>query len=141
MRLSPLIFQEVAGANQAALFEGMGLDHLQGQLAELAHILRIERLHWGTRITEVEAKMLQEEEDQGCLSILLFHLVIALALTTLFVLFGFIVNLLVHFEANQVKIAWLGGSFLLGGSLSLLIKKLKEKKDGKTKGFRTGQNP
>lgn len=88
-----------------------------------------------------EAIGLPEEEDQGCLSILIFHLVIALALTTLFVLFGFIINLLVHFEANQVKIAWLAGSFLLGGSLSLLIKKLREKKDGKTKGFRTGQIP
>jgi hypothetical protein len=78
-----------------------------------------------------EASRDREEEDQGCLSILIFQLLIALALTTLFVLFGFIVNLLVHFEANQVKIAWLAGSLLLGGSLSLLIRKIKEEKKKK----------
>ena len=81
-----------------------------------------------------EASGFQEEEEQGCLSILAFHLLIALALTTLFVLFGFMVNLLVHFEANQVKIVWLAVSILLGGSLSLLIRRLKKKKKGKTRG-------
>jgi hypothetical protein len=75
-----------------------------------------------------EAKELQNEEEQGCLSILIFHLAIALALAVFFVLFGFIVNLLVHFEANQVKIAWIAGSFLLGGVLSLMLRKLKKKK-------------
>jgi hypothetical protein len=70
---------------------------------------------------------------------MIFHLLIALALTTLFVLFGFIVNLIVHFEANQVKIAWLTVSLLLGGSLSLIIKKLREKRKGKARGYRPGQ--
>ena len=79
-----------------------------------------------------ETKGLQEEEDQGCLSILIFHFLIALGLAILFVLFGFIINLLVHFEANQVKIAWLAASLLLGGTFSLLIRKLKKKKSGKS---------
>ena len=75
-----------------------------------------------------EVKGLQEEEDQGCLSIIIFHLLIALALAVIFVLFGFVVNLLVHFEANQVKIAWLAASLFLGGTLSLMIRKLKRMK-------------
>jgi len=75
-----------------------------------------------------EAKELQKEEEQGCLSVLIFHLLIALAMAFLFVLFGFVVNLLVHFEANQVKIAWLMASLLLGGTLSLMIRKLKREK-------------
>jgi hypothetical protein len=81
-----------------------------------------------------DAKGLQEEEEQGCFSILIFHLLIALGLTVLFVLFGFVINLLVHFEANQVKIAWLVASLLLGGTLSIVIRKLKRKKSGKTMG-------
>lgn len=80
------------------------------------------------RDTISEAKGPQEEEEQGCLSILIFQLLIALALTVLFVLFGFVINLIVHFEANQVKVAWIAGSFILGGILSLLIRKLKGKK-------------
>ncbi|MFC2163379.1 hypothetical protein ACFLT2_00105 [Acidobacteriota bacterium] len=79
-----------------------------------------------------ETKGLHEEEEQGCLSILIFHLLVALGLAVFFVLFGFVVNLLVHFEANQVKIAWIAASLLLGGTLSLIIRKLKRKKSGKT---------
>ena len=83
-----------------------------------------------------EAKGLQEEE-QGCLSILIIHLMIALGLAVLFVLFGFVVNLLVHFEANQIKIAWLTASILLGGVLSLMIRKFKGRKGGKPIGEET----
>lgn len=81
-----------------------------------------------------ESKGIQEEEEQGCLSILIFHLLMALALAVLFVFFGFMVNLLVHFEANQVKIAWLVASILLGGILSLVVRKLKKRKIGSTTG-------
>ena len=80
------------------------------------------------------------EEEQGCLSILIFHLLIALGLAILFVLFGFVVNLLVHFEANQVKIAWIAASILLGGTLSLMIRKLKRKKSGTTIGDDSGRS-
>ena len=87
-----------------------------------------------------EATGLQEEEEQGCLSIIIFHLLLALALAVIFVLFGFVVNLLVHFEANQVKIAWLVASLLLGGALSLMVRKLKRKKIGKATGEETGRD-
>jgi len=87
-----------------------------------------------------EATGFQEEEEQGCLSILIFHLLLALALAVLFVLFGFVVNLLVHFEANQVKIAWLMASLLLGAILSLMVRKLKRKKRRKTVGDDTGRS-
>ena len=80
----------------------------------------------------------QVEEDEGCLSILIFHFVIALGLAVLFVLSGFIINLLVHFEANQVKIAWLAASLLLGGVFSFMIRKLKRKKSGTTIGDDSG---
>jgi len=75
-----------------------------------------------------------DEEEQGCVSILIFHLLIALALAVVFVLFGFVVNLLVHFEANQVKIAWIAGSLFLGGILSWLIRKPRRKQCGKGPG-------
>jgi uncharacterized membrane protein YvbJ len=76
----------------------------------------------------------QEEEEEGCLSILIFHFLIALGLAILFVLSGFIINLLVHFEANQVKIAWLAASLLLGGTISFMIRRLqRKKKRGKAK--------
>ncbi len=87
-----------------------------------------------------EAKGLQEEEEQGCLSILIFHLLMALGLAVLFVLFGFVINLLVHFEANQIKIAWLAASLLVGGTLSLMVRKLKRKKSGNTSRDETGPN-
>jgi len=81
-----------------------------------------------------DAAEYHDEEEQGCFSLLIFHLLIALALAVVFVLFGFVVNLLVHFEANQIKIAWISGSLLLGGILSCLIRKLRRKQCGKGPG-------
>ncbi len=96
-------------------------------------------IYWDSdRDGAYEATGLQEEEEQGCLSILIFHLLLALAMAVLFVLFGFVVNLLVHFEANQVKIAWLAASLLLGGILSLMVRKLKRKKRRNAIGDDTG---
>jgi len=59
------------------------------------------------------------------LAILLLHFLIALGFAAFLIVLGFVINLLVHFEANQLKIAWIGASLLFGGLLSLLIKKLK----------------
>lgn len=62
-----------------------------------------------------------EEEDGGCLPVLVLPLVLAAAVTGALVLLGFLVHLFVHFPSNQVKVVWLGLSLLIGlGAYKLL---------------------
>jgi hypothetical protein len=44
-------------------------------------------------------------------------------------LIGFVINLLVHFEENQVKVIWIGAALLLATALSGFIAKLRNKKE------------
>ncbi|MBN1224545.1 MAG: hypothetical protein JXB23_14950 [Candidatus Aminicenantes bacterium] len=67
------------------------------------------------------------DEDQGCFTIILIQLLVALGFAAFLILLGFLINLIVHFEANQVKIVWIGTSLLFGGLLSLLIKKFRKR--------------
>jgi len=69
------------------------------------------------------------EEDQGCLSIFVVHFLVALAAFIFILLIGFIINVLVHFEENQIKVIWIGAAFLLATALSGLIAKLRKKKE------------
>jgi hypothetical protein len=71
----------------------------------------------------------EEEEDQGCLSIFALHFLVALAAFVLLLLTGFIINLLVHFEENQIKVIWIGAALLLAAALSGFIAKLRKKKE------------
>lgn len=61
--------------------------------------------------TESEA---DQEEDGGCLPILVLPLVLAVGITSVLVFLGFLVHLFVHFPSNQVKVIWLGLSLLIG---------------------------
>lgn len=74
----------------------------------------------------------ETDEAQGCLSIFALHFLVALCVFVFFLFAGFILNLLVHFEENQVKVIWIGAAFLLAVTLPGFIARLKKKKkDGK----------
>ena len=68
-----------------------------------------------------------EEEATGCLPILFWPLMISLLVTGFLILSGFVINLLTHFENNQIKIAWILGSCAVGGVVYTLITKFKRK--------------
>jgi energy-coupling factor transporter transmembrane protein EcfT len=68
------------------------------------------------------------EEDEGCLSIFALHFLVALAAFVSLLLIGFVINLLVHFEENQIKVIWIGVALLLATGLSGFIAKLRNKK-------------
>jgi uncharacterized membrane protein YvbJ len=71
----------------------------------------------------------EEEEAQGCLSIFTLHLLVAFVAFVLLLLIGFVINLLVHFEENQVKVIWIGVTLLVATALSGFIAKLRNKKE------------
>jgi hypothetical protein len=73
----------------------------------------------------------EEEEDQGCLSIFAVHFSVALGVFLSLLLIGFVINMLVHFEQNQIKVIWIGAALLLATAISGIIAKLRQ---GKEKG-------
>jgi len=79
------------------------------------------------------------EEEQGCLAIILFHILIAFGFAVFLIVLGFAINLLIHFEANQMKIALIGASLFLGGLLSLLVRNLKMRRIARRQN--NNQNP
>ncbi|MBN2244929.1 MAG: zinc ribbon domain-containing protein [Candidatus Aminicenantes bacterium] len=68
-----------------------------------------------------------EEEKNGCSVLFLIPLVVGLGVTAVLVLLGFISNLLIDFENNQMKIVWIGISSVLGYVIFRLLKKIKKK--------------
>ena len=86
-------------------------------------------LYWESDDAARDAGYEKEEEDQGCLSIFTVHFLIALSFFVLILLIGFVINLLVHFEENQIKVIWIGAALLLATALSGLIAKLRKKKE------------
>jgi hypothetical protein len=69
----------------------------------------------------------KEEEPEGCLAILLIPLLTAFAATIILILAGFIINMAIHFESNQVKIAWIGISVFIGFLLYRLFSKKRKR--------------
>lgn len=65
----------------------------------------------------------QEEEKPGCLQVFLIPLVTAFLSVAFLISCGVIVNLFANFESNQVKIAWLLGSVLVGMAVYFLLSK------------------
>ena len=84
-------------------------------------------LYWESDELNEKEGLEDEEEEQGCLSIFATHFFVALAAFLSLLLIGFIINLFVHFEENQVKVIWIGAALLLAAALSGLITKLKKK--------------
>ena len=88
---------------------------------------KCEALYWESEEL-AQDECLNEEEEQGCFSIFATHFFVALAAFVSLLLIGFIINLLVHFEENQIKVIWIGTALLLASALSGLIAKLRKKK-------------
>jgi uncharacterized membrane protein YvbJ len=78
--------------------------------------------YWVPEMPEKIAGKEDEDEDApGCLQVVLVPLITAL-LTALFLIScGIIINLFANFESNQVKIAWLLGSVLVGLAVYFLL--------------------
>ncbi len=67
----------------------------------------------------------EEEEEPGCLPVIVMPLIIALLSVSFLISCGVIINLFADFESNQVKIAWLLGSVLVGLAVYFLLSKSK----------------
>jgi hypothetical protein len=74
----------------------------------------------------VETK--ESEEGRGCLSLFLVPLFLAIGVAAFLITAGFVVNLVVHFESNQVKIIWIGSSLLVGFAIYLSLSKIRKQK-------------
>ncbi|MCK4760520.1 MAG: hypothetical protein KAT69_10755 [Candidatus Aminicenantes bacterium] len=68
----------------------------------------------------------QEEDTSGCLQVVLLPLIVALLTVSFLISCGILVNLFANFESNQVKIAWLLGSVLVGLAVYFLLTKSKK---------------
>jgi hypothetical protein len=55
-----------------------------------------------------------QEEEEGCLSIILLPFLLAIIIALVLIMVGFIIQLITHFENNQIKILWIAGSILAG---------------------------
>jgi uncharacterized protein YqhQ len=85
--------------------------------------------YWESDGTTRDVDLEKEEEDQGCLSIIAVHFLLALAVFVFLLLIGFVINLFVHFEENQIKVIWIGAALLLAMALSGFVTKLRKKKE------------
>ncbi len=77
----------------------------------------------------VETK--ESEEEQGCLCLFLVPFFLSIGVTAFLITAGFAINLMVHFESNQVKIIWIGSSLLVGFALYLLLSKIRKQRERK----------
>lgn len=68
-----------------------------------------------------------EEEKPGCLQVFLIPFITALLSVVFLISCGVIINLFANFESNQVKIAWILGSVLMGLAVYFLLSKNKKK--------------
>ena len=69
-----------------------------------------------------------EEEEEGCLPILFWPLIISLCVTICLIVTGFVFQLVARFQNNQIKTIWILGSFLVGGLVYLLFVWIKKRK-------------
>ncbi len=74
----------------------------------------------------VETK--ESEEGRGCLSLFLVPLLLSIGVAAFLITAGFAINLMVHFESNQVKIIWIGSSLLVGFALYLLLSRIRKQR-------------
>lgn len=67
------------------------------------------------------------EEEPGCLQIFIIPIVTAICSVLFLILSGVIINLFADFESNQLKIAWLLGSGLVGLAVYFFLSQIKKK--------------
>lgn len=68
-----------------------------------------------------------EEEAMGCLPLFFWPLMISFAVTSGFIVLGFIVHVFSHFAANQVKVIWILCSAAAGGLVYMIFVKIKKR--------------
>jgi len=56
----------------------------------------------------------ENEEGRGCFSLLLLPLFLSIAVAAFLILAGTVINIIIHFENNQIIIVWIGASLLVG---------------------------
>ena len=86
-------------------------------------------LYWNADSSPQDVGKEEEEENEGCFSIFAVHFFVAFAFFVLLLVIGFIINLLVHFEQNQIKVIWIGVALLLAAAISGIIAKLRQNKE------------
>ncbi len=69
------------------------------------------------------------QTEQGCLSLLLVPVLASLAAVALVIAAGFLINTLVFFESQQVKVLWIGGSIAVGLGIFRLITCMRQRSD------------
>jgi uncharacterized membrane protein YvbJ len=91
------------------------------------------KVYWepGQNKLKEQTETKESEEDRGCLSLLLVPLFLSIGAAAFLIAAGFAINLVVHFESNQVKIIWIGSSFLVGFVLYFLLAKIKKQREKK----------
>jgi len=75
---------------------------------------------------KIETK--EGEEGRGCLCLFFVPLFLSIGVAAFLITAGFAINLMVHFEGNQVKIIWIGSSLLVGFALYLLLSKIRKQR-------------
>ena len=71
----------------------------------------------------------ESEERQGCLSLFLVPLFLSIAVASFLIIAGVAINIMVHFESNQIKIIWIVSSLLVGLAIYLLLSKIKKQRE------------
>lgn len=69
----------------------------------------------------------KKEVEKGCFSLFFLPVLLAVATSLLVLAAGYFVNLVIHFESNQVTIAWILSSSVLGLVIFRLFLKIKKK--------------
>jgi hypothetical protein len=89
------------------------------------------KVYWEPEQNKLNEKIdtKESEEDRGCLSLLLVPLFLSIGVAAFLIAAGFAINLVVHFESNQVKIIWIGSSLLVGFVLYLLLSKIRKQRE------------
>jgi hypothetical protein len=69
------------------------------------------------------------QTEQGCLSLLLVPVLTSLAAVAVLIAVGFLINTIVMFESQQVRVLWFGGSVAVGLGIFRLILYLRQNSD------------
>lgn len=86
-------------------------------------------VYWEPGQNKIKEKIeIKEEKGQGCLSLFLVPLFLSIGVAAFLIIAGVAINIMVHFESNQIKIIWIASSLLVGLAIYFLLSKLKKQK-------------
>lgn len=85
--------------------------------------------YWNADSSAQDEGIEEEEENEGCLSIFAVQFLVAFAAFVLLLSAGFLINVLVHFEQNQIKAIGIGAVLLLAAAILGIIAKLRQQRE------------